>query len=378
MIESDWLKVKDPEAMLRLIGERLSPRRWQLLACATVRRAVESVPASGPFWPAVEWAELHAGNVANHPDTATTLTAIADATETAIATAREAQRQIVASADPDADPNEFRETSDRKTNPSAPLFRAASLHAGTAIQFAGDAAERGIAAITTLLRDTPGADHLQRVRQIVIEATRLRSHASLYATTALDLKVRGDHAADRNTGRNVNIQLAAAQDTVTRTDEHLGYRGNDLQEAKEKADRKAMGRFILEIIGNPMTPYRFEPHWRTDTVVGLARAIYAERAFDRLPILADALLDADCDEEAILRHCRGTEVHAPDGPNHIRGCWVIDQILEQEPALFQAAPVQQPKPPVRQSRRTRPAPPTGILRLLEAMNRPGHPPDDEE
>ncbi|MCZ2344143.1 MAG: hypothetical protein LC104_20465 [Bacteroidales bacterium] len=378
MIESDWLKVKDPDAMLRLIGERLSPRRWQLLACAVVRRAVETVPVSHPFWPAVEWAELQAGNVANHPQTAATLATIAEATPAAIQAARDAQRLIVVSADPDADPNAFRETSDRKTNPSAPLFRAASLHAGTAIQLAGEAAEQGIAAMTCLLHDTPGADHLQRVRQIVIEATRLRSHASLYATTALDLKVRGDHAADRNTGRNVNIQLAAAQDTVTRTEEHLGYRGNDLQEAKEKADRKAMGRFLLEIVGNPMTPYRFEPHWRTDTVMGLAHAIYAERAFDRLPILADALLDADCDEEAVLRHCRGTEVHAPDGPCHIRGCWVIDQILEQEPALFQAKTIKPPKPPARRSRSTRPAPPTGFLRLLEAMNRPGQPPNEDE
>lgn len=377
MIESDWLKVKDPDAMIRLIGERLTPRRWQLLTCAVVRRVAETVPESGPFWPTVDWAEQHAGNLDSHPDTAATLTQLEDARSGTIEAARDAQRQIVASADPDADPNEFRETSARKTNPSAPLFRAASLHAGTAIQYAGEAAERGMAAIIALLRDAPGIEQLQRVREIVVEATRLRSQASLYASTALDLKIRGDHAADRNTGRNVNIQMAAAQDTVTRTDEHLGYRANDLQEAKGKADRKALGRFILEIVGNPMTPYRFEPHWRTEAVVGLARAIYAERAFDRFPILADALLDADCDEEAILRHCRGTEAHAPDGPGHIRGCWVIDLILEHEPALFQAKPIQPPKPQASRPRRTRPAPPTGILRLLEAMNRPGNPPDDE-
>lgn len=33
----------------------------------------------------------------------------------------------------------------------------------------------------------------------------------------------------------------------------------------------------------------FDPAWRTSTVVAIARGIYDERAFDRMPILADAL-----------------------------------------------------------------------------------------
>ena len=56
------------------------------------------------------------------------------------------------------------------------------------------------------------------------------------------------------------------------------------------------------------------------TVVSLAEGIYAERAFDRLPILADALQDAGCDNPDVLDHCRG------DGP-HARVCWVVDLIL---------------------------------------------------
>jgi hypothetical protein len=60
--------------------------------------------------------------------------------------------------------------------------------------------------------------------------------------------------------------------------------------------------------------------WRDGTISKLAQAIYDERAFDRLPILADALVDAGCTDEAILGHCRGP------GP-HIRGCWVVDLLL---------------------------------------------------
>ncbi len=74
------------------------------------------------------------------------------------------------------------------------------------------------------------------------------------------------------------------------------------------------------IVGNPFRPVACDPSWRTTTAVGLAEAIYAERAFDRLPILADALEDAGCDNPDVLAHCRDR------GP-HARGCWVVDLIL---------------------------------------------------
>ncbi len=60
--------------------------------------------------------------------------------------------------------------------------------------------------------------------------------------------------------------------------------------------------------------------WRTSDVLALARGIYEDRAFDRLPILADALQDAGCDDENVLWHCR-----RPGG--HARGCWVVDLAL---------------------------------------------------
>jgi hypothetical protein len=63
------------------------------------------------------------------------------------------------------------------------------------------------------------------------------------------------------------------------------------------------------------------PEWLTSDVLALARGIYDEKAFDRMPILADALQDAGCDNVEILDHCR-----KPDW-EHVRGCWVIDLIL---------------------------------------------------
>ena len=73
-------------------------------------------------------------------------------------------------------------------------------------------------------------------------------------------------------------------------------------------------------------PVRVEPAWfawNDHTVPRIAQAIYGERAFDRMPILADALEDAGCDNADILGHCR------QPGP-HVRGCWVVDLLLGKE------------------------------------------------
>lgn len=75
-----------------------------------------------------------------------------------------------------------------------------------------------------------------------------------------------------------------------------------------------------DIFGNPFRTAAFDVTWRTSTAIALSHAIYADRAFDRMPILADALQDAGCEDPDILDHCRG------DGP-HVRGCWVVDLIL---------------------------------------------------
>jgi|GEM_PF-7001075 len=49
-----------------------------------------------------------------------------------------------------------------------------------------------------------------------------------------------------------------------------------------------------------------DPNWLTTDVLALARGIAMDRAFDRLPILADALQDAGCTDAAVLAHCRAT------------------------------------------------------------------------
>jgi hypothetical protein len=80
---------------------------------------------------------------------------------------------------------------------------------------------------------------------------------------------------------------------------------------------------LRDLFGNPFRPVRVPKRWlRTigQQAAEVARAIYDDRSFDELGILADALLDADCPRDELVRHCR------ENGP-HGRGCWVVDALL---------------------------------------------------
>jgi hypothetical protein len=62
----------------------------------------------------------------------------------------------------------------------------------------------------------------------------------------------------------------------------------------------------------------FEKSWRTETVSCIAEQIYAESAFDTMPVLADALEEAGCNQPLLMNHMRETNA------KHCRGCWALD------------------------------------------------------
>jgi hypothetical protein len=90
--------------------------------------------------------------------------------------------------------------------------------------------------------------------------------------------------------------------------------------ASSEAEMQAQMQVLRDVVGAPFSATKSVIAWQTVTVMSLATAIYADRAFDRLPILADALEDAGCDHADILNHCRGP------GP-HVLGCWPLDLVL---------------------------------------------------
>jgi hypothetical protein len=98
---------------------------------------------------------------------------------------------------------------------------------------------------------------------------------------------------------------------------YIGYQPSSREELVKQAD------LLRDIFGNPFRPVSIDPAWLTwnnATVVKLAEVIYAERRFADLPILADALEEAGCDNADILSHCR-------EASEHVRGCWVVDLLL---------------------------------------------------
>ncbi len=89
----------------------------------------------------------------------------------------------------------------------------------------------------------------------------------------------------------------------------------------EDAEHARQCELLRDIFGNPFRPVTFSAEWRTDTAVSLARTMYESREFSAMPILADALQDAGCDDPDILDHCRDAK------QIHVRGCWVVDLVL---------------------------------------------------
>jgi hypothetical protein len=104
---------------------------------------------------------------------------------------------------------------------------------------------------------------------------------------------------------------------------HPGKSSGALVSTIRNNERQRHVQVIRELFGNPFRPASVAPRclsWNDGTVPRIAQSIYAERAFERMPVLADALEDAGCDDADILAHCR------EPGP-HVRGCWVVDLLL---------------------------------------------------
>ena len=94
--------------------------------------------------------------------------------------------------------------------------------------------------------------------------------------------------------------------------------------AAVREESGALVALLREIAGPlPFRPVDLDSNWLTSTVTALARQMYDSRDFSAMPILADALQDAGCNNPDILVHCR-------DAGPHVRGCWVVDLVLGKE------------------------------------------------
>lgn len=122
--------------------------------------------------------------------------------------------------------------------------------------------------------------------------------------------------------------VATVRDAALALGYETAYRGGTdgwgaPRAAAVRSEKEFQARLARDVLGNLFHTVALDPGWlspRSGLVKTMARTIYEERRFDELPILADALEDAGCDNVDILSHCRRL------GP-HARGCWVLDLIL---------------------------------------------------
>lgn len=95
-------------------------------------------------------------------------------------------------------------------------------------------------------------------------------------------------------------------------------------------ERAAQAAILRDLVGNAFRPVLVDLARCGDAVAALARAAYESRQMPtgtldptRLAALADALEKAGCRDEHVLTHLR------EPGSNHVRGCWVVDLVLDK-------------------------------------------------
>ncbi len=148
---------------------------------------------------------------------------------------------------------------------------------------------------------------------------------ALSAWKSIDFEWGGRHGKSIRSGKRLQSSKNAADVARHACDPQLCDRAiiSPLRWRLKGTTQYRLVNHIRDLFGNPFRPVAVDPAWLTSTAVAIAHGIYDDRAFDRLPILADALQDAGCENDDILSHCRS------EGP-HVRGCWVVDLVLGKE------------------------------------------------
>jgi hypothetical protein len=110
-----------------------------------------------------------------------------------------------------------------------------------------------------------------------------------------------------------------------------------IQGLTQKSRAAGLLPLLDEVFGDPFAPPAIDPawlSWNDRTIEKLALAIYRERAFERMPVLGDALEEAACTNQSVLQHCRAS----PAERRHVRGCWVVELLLEASGRLNPSHP----------------------------------------
>jgi hypothetical protein len=272
MTESDWWACQEPQKMLAFLrtSEKLSERKGRLFAVAVCRR-IWHLLSDERARRAVESAERFADRLASDEDLAATYEAVCRLVD-----------QVAAESG--------------ETSPYGVNFASLAGADGTAAALCFN---ETFTALASFYCSYPAAYNSD---------AEVPTLSAEYASWAAAI-------------------VATASHPVTASEEVYAERKSVFEkyEASEKVGQAAILRDIF-------CPWPFSPKpviaegvltWDNGCIVKLAAGIYEEAAFDRLPVLGDALEEAGVTDEEILAHLRSP------GP-HCRGCWVVDLVLGKE------------------------------------------------
>jgi hypothetical protein len=186
-----------------------------------------------------------------------------------------------------------------------------------AVEVAEEYAEGAIEAHT--IRDAWDAEGVTAIGHAVDGATALdAAWGAEWTTKNVADAVR--EIVEEERGKRLYDRMVSGSGPLSAAEHNVH---SEREESSYRSERKAHSSALRDLIGNPFRPVTIAPAWlalNNAAIPKLAQPIYDERAFDRLPLLADALVAAGCTNEEILAHCRS-------GGEHVRGCWVVDLVL---------------------------------------------------
>lgn len=315
MTEAEWLQTDDPLAMIQWVGAHADPRKRSLVRVAHCRRL-------GPLvTPDLGGALDLSERVADGRSTDAELRPLLDILDEAAAKARRKLDR--------ADDEYERALREQRGDRSDPPYPTAVLVAGAEALRARQAQQEAVATSVAIGMVRVAAfgcpdecGPLIRLRDLAMEIGERQADASAHAELAANWENRAEELAEQF-GRYPRRkgQIAAEAQEWTDRGGHIldGMLAKRTRDAAART-RRGLVHVFRDLFGNPFRPVVFDARWKTGDVLGLARGIYEDCAFDRMPLLADALMDAGCADDRVIAHCR-------EAGAHYCGCCVVDAVL---------------------------------------------------
>lgn len=275
MNESQWQECDDPRWMIEFLRGKAGPRKWRLFCVASCRRIVDSLPDLCRR--TLDLGERYADNRADELERI------------------EALRAIMS-------------------------HLGAEYHGGYYLPYFHEPATTATA--ITVMEDSDVLCDSMTGRGIILGRGgewRSREVCELVKYAAGLQELQRNHSSGEPRIRRMWSAITSTLSSMAdwfRSREYT-YRRSLRGEPRQQA------KVLREVFGP--TPFRriaITPSCIDSTVMAVANGIYHEGAFDRLPILADALQDAGCENEELLAHFRADTAH-------VRGCWALDLILSK-------------------------------------------------